>query len=152
MTTVSVLVANPRHAHQAVNDLFQQEIKPHTRTGAQGLITWTTINDHRRHQQRKMFHGPILGDIAEQVWMPDPVTGKAIRYTPLAWKHHFANLFIEPTFEERLDKVTGQLKVAERRRSTEELTDDQFADFLLKVQAYAVVDLGVEFSEQEHYS
>lgn len=149
MTTRSVLVASPRQAHAAVSELFQQEIKPHTAKGAHGIVSWQTVNDFRRHQLRKMFHGPVLRDISMQVWMPDPVTGRDIRYVPLAWKHHFANLFIEPTFEEYTVKKTGEVKVRERRRSTEELSDDEFAEFLLQVQAWAVTEHGVEFEEQD---
>ncbi len=149
MTTRSVLVASPRQAHAAVTELYQQEIKPHTKHGAAGIVSWTTVNEHRRHQLRKMFHGPVLKDIAEQVWLRDPVTGRDIRYVPLAWKRYFAELFIEPTFESYTVKATGEVKVRQRRRSTEELDDDAFAEFLLQVQAHAVVELGVTFTEQE---
>ncbi|MNR50088.1 hypothetical protein D3C85_1695540 [compost metagenome] len=44
---------------------------------------------------------------------------------------------------------TGEIKVRQRRRSTEALTDDEFSEFLLKVQAHAVTELGVVFTEQE---
>lgn len=149
MTTRSVMVASPRAAHAAVTELFQQEIKPHTARGAAGIVSWQTVNEYRRHQLRKMFHGPVLKDIAEQVWMPDPLTGRDIRYVPLAWKHYFAELFIEPTFENYTVKATAEIKVRQRRRSTEELSDDEFAEFLLQVQAHAVVELGVTFTEQD---
>ena len=149
MTTRSVLVASPRAAHQAVVELFQQEIKPHTRKGAAGIVTWQTVDQYHRHQMRKMFHGPVLKDIAEQVWVDDQVTGCRVRYVPLAWKHYFAELFIAPTFEEYTVRKTGEVKVRQRRRSTEELNDDEFAEFLLQVQAHAVTEWGVEFTEME---
>lgn len=149
MTTRSVIVASPRAAHQAVSELFQQEIKPHTQKGAAGIVSWQTVNEYRRHQLRKMFHGPVLKDISEQVWVHDPGTGRPIRYVPLAWKRYFAELFIEPTFEEFTARATGELKVRERRRSTEELSDDDFGEFVLQVQAFAVCELGVTFTEQE---
>lgn len=148
MTTRSVLVATPRQAHAAVTELYQREIKPHTAHGAAGIVTWTTVSDHRRHQLRKLFHGPVLRDIAEQVWMPDPKTGKLIRYVPQAWKHHFANLFIAPTFENYTVAKTGEVKVRQRRRSTEDLSDDEFAEFVLQVQAWACTEHGVEFEDQ----
>lgn len=149
MTTRSVIVHCPRAAHAAVTELFQQEIKPHTARGDAGIVSWQTVNDYRRHQLRKLFHGPVLKDIAEQVWMPDPLTGRDIRYVPLAWKRYFAELFIEPTFEEYRVKSTGEIKVRQRRRSTEELSDDEFAEFLLQVQAHAVVEWAVTFTEQD---
>ena len=149
MTSRSYIVANPREAHEAVNALYQHEIKPHTSKGAAGRIVWETVNDYRRHQLRKFFHGAVLRDIAEQVWFRDPVIGCRVRYHPLTWKRYFAELFIEPQFEEYTVKATGEVKVRQRRRSTEELSDDQFAEFLLQVQAFAAVDLGVEFAEQD---
>ena len=150
MTTRSVLVASPRAAHQAVVDLFQHEIKPHTKRGAAGIVTWQTVDEYHRHQMRKMFHGPVLKDISEQVWVEDTITGCRVRYVPLAWKHYFAELFIAPTFEEYTVRKTGEVKVRQRRRSTEELTDDEFSEFLIQVQAHAVTEWGVEFTEQEH--
>ena len=148
MTTCSVLVANPRAAHQAVTDLFQQEIKPHTAKGFAGIVTWQTVNEYRRHQLRKMFHGPVLNDISQQVWVYDHTTGCRIRYVPKAWKEFFRQLFIEPTFEEYTVKKTGEVKVRERRRSTEEMSDDDFAEFVLQVQAWAASEHAVEFTEQ----
>jgi hypothetical protein len=150
MTSASYIVSSPRQAHEVVTELYQNQIKPHTKTGAKGLITWQTVNAYRRHQLRKMFHGPVLRDIAQQVWVRDAITGCRIRYTPIAWKLFFAQLFIEPTFEEYTVKATGEVKVRERRRSTEELGDDAFAEFVLQVQAWAAVEYGVEFTEQEN--
>ena len=37
--------------------------------------------------------------------------GSRARYVPLAWKRYFAELFIEPTFEEYTVRGTGELKV-----------------------------------------
>ena len=147
MATRSMVVNSPRSAHAAVQELYLQDIKPHTKRGAKGRITWETVNDHRRHQMRKFFHGPVLRDIAEQVWLIDEQRGVRVRYAPPAWKDLFREWFIEPTFEEYVVRSTGELKLRERRRSTEELSDDEFAVFLLQVQAFAVVDLGVEFTE-----
>lgn len=149
MTSTSYVFASPVEAHRVVNELFQNQIKPHTAKGAKGRLTWETVNDYRRHQLRKLFHGAVLRDISEQVWFRDPVTGCRVRYHPLTWKRYFAELFIEPQFEEYTVKSTGEVKVRQRRRSTEELSDDQFAEFLLQVQAFATVDLGVEFTEQD---
>ena len=151
MTTRSVVVTSPRSAHIAVTELFQQEIKPHTARGAAGIVTWTTVNEYRRHQLRKFFHGPVLNDIAEQVWVYDAATGCRVRYMPKVWKEYFRQLFVAPTFEEYTVKRTGEVKVRECRRSTEDLSDDQFAEFVLQVQAYSVTELDVVFQERESY-
>jgi hypothetical protein len=142
------LLSSPRSAHEAALELYGIA-KEKTKTGARYLMQLISTNDYYRHKLRKAFHGPVLRDIAEQVWVLDERRGVRVRYVPLAWKHYFAELFIEPTFEEYTVKKTGEVKLRQRRRSTEELLDDEFAEFLLKVQAHAVTELGVVFTEQE---
>lgn len=133
-------VASPRQAHEAVNHLYQEVIKPHTRKGAHGRVIFETVNTHLRHELRKMFHGPILSDFAWQAWLPDPITGKPRRYTPRAWKEHLKDLFCPARFDD-----DGK----ELPKSTEALSDDEFSEFILAVQAYGVVDCGITFSEKD---
>ncbi|MGI4776933.1 MAG: hypothetical protein ACRYGA_02250 [Janthinobacterium lividum] len=141
------LLDSPRSARETFRELFDIATEK-TRTGAHYLLQLVSVNDVRRHQLRKLFHGPVLRDISEQVWVLDDARGVRVRYTPAAWKHYFAQLFIAPTFEEYTVKRTGEVKVRECRRSTEALSDDEFADFVLQVQAHAVVEWSVEFTEQ----
>jgi hypothetical protein len=93
----------------------------------------------RRHQMRKAFHGPVLRDISLQVWVPQ-ANGTRVRYSPAAWKLLLAQLFAVPLIEER-----GQ--VVDVRHSTEALTDEEFPVFLLQSQAFAAMELGVEFTD-----
>lgn len=140
MTTQIREVRSPREAHEAVVELYQQAMKPYLRRGARGRIIWQTVNSELRHELRKMFHGPILVDFAQQVWLPDPSTGKRVRYSPAAWKEHLKDLFC-PMKE---DPKTG-LQV----KSTELLSDDEFSEFIEQVRAYGVLDWGIEFTEKE---
>lgn len=133
-------VSSPKQAHQAVNDLYQGVIKPYTTTGARGRIIWETVNPKHREALRKMFHGPILRDFSEQVWLTDPETNRRIRYAPAVWKEHLKDLFCPMKEEPRNKKLV---------KSTELLSDDEFSDFLTEVQAFGVVDLGIEFTEKE---
>lgn len=142
------LLNSPRSAHDAARELYGIA-KEKTKTGARYLLQLISTNDYYRHKLRKAFHGPVLRDIAEQVWVLDEQRGVRVRYVPLIWKHYFAELFIEPTFEEYTVKKSGDVKLRQRRRSTEELPDDEFAEFLLKVQAHAVTEWGVVFTEQD---
>lgn len=141
------LLDSPRAARETFRELFDIATEK-TRTGARYLLQLVSVNEAKRHQLRKLFHGPVLGDIAEQVWVIDESRGVRVRYTPAAWKHYCAQLFIAPTFEEYTVKKTGEVKLRECRRSTESLTDDEFADFVLQVQAHFVTEWDVEFTEQ----
>lgn len=132
-------VASPRQAHEAVNHLYQQVIKPHTRKGAAGRVIFETVNTHLRHELRKMFHGPILTDFSQQVWLWDPVQEKRVRYSPAVWKRHLKDLFCPAQFDD-----DGK----ELPKSTERLSDDAFSDFIAEVQAYGVVDCGITFTEK----
>lgn len=133
-------VSNPREAHEAVNDLYKNVIKPHTCRGARGRIIFESVNDNLRHELRKMFHGPILADFAEQVWLPDPETRNRVRYAPAVWKEHLKDLFCPL----KTDPRTGQ-----PAKSTELLSDDEFSEFLEQVRAYGVLDCGIEFTEKD---
>lgn len=133
-------IADARQGHQAVNALFKQHIKPDTQRGARGRLTWEPIDAGRRHQLRKLFHGPVLTDFSEQVRLPDPATGLLVRHTPPVWKQHLTDVFCPARFD-----AAG----AELPKSTEALDDDAFADFVLACQAYGAGELGIEFTEQE---
>lgn len=150
MSQVTYMLANPREAHSAVVELWHR-IKAHASTGARSILHWYTTSSVRRHALRKAFHGPVLRTIAEQVWLHDPKINKLVRYHPLVWKHYFAELFIEPEFEEYRVRATGEIKVRQKRRSTEALSDDDFAEFLTQVQAWAVTELDVTFPEDDTY-
>lgn len=131
MSTQAVLCTSPVQAHQAVCDLFRNRIKRDTAMGRAGVLTWASSDRERRHQLRKAFHGPVLRDIAEQVWLYCPDAGCRVRYMPRAWKEYFRQLFLGPEV------------------STESLSDDEFADFVEQVRAHAAVELGVTFHDQE---
>jgi len=139
MTTQVRDVRSPREAHEAVVELYQTAMKPYLRKGARGRITWETVNSELRNQLRKLLHGPVLRDFAEQVWLTDPETGVRHRYSPAVWKEHLKDLFC-PMKE---DPVTKKM-----RKSTELLSDDEFSQFIEEVRAYGILDLGIEFTEE----
>lgn len=139
MTTQIREVRSPIEAHEAVVELYRTHIKPSTCDGKRVRIIAQTVNYHLRHELRKLFHGPILGDFSEQVWLPGP-DGKRIRYAPAAWKEHLKDLFC-PMKE---DPKTG-LQV----KSTELLSDDEFSEFIEQVRAYGILDWGIEFTEKD---
>lgn len=131
-------VADQRQGHMAALNLWQHHIKPHTRDGGIGRLSWEPIDPESREAMRKLFHGPLLTDFAEQVWLTDPAAGQQVRYMPAVWKEHLKDLFCPLT----------QAKDGTWGKSTERLSDAHYADFITACQAYGVMDLGVEFTEQ----
>ena len=131
-------VASQAQGHSASVDLWRNHIKPHTAAGGIGRVTWEPIDPDSREAMRGKFHGPVLTEIAEQVRLIDPETGLRVRYTPAVWKEHLKDLFCPLT----------QDKAGNWNRSTERLSDPHYATFITASQAYAVMDLNVEFTEQ----
>lgn len=148
MTTLQFRVASPREAHETVLGLYQGVMKPHTAHGAAGVITWQTENSWLRMKMRAAFHGPILRAISEQVWFTDEESGRRFRYSRKVWKEFLKVQFLNPKVEERVEPVTGELKPTLCTTSTEELSDDEYGEFLMEVQAFAILDLGVVFEEE----
>lgn len=143
---VQHLVDSRQSAHAAATALYGTAWRG-IEKGRSFLMQLISSEPDRRHQLRKMFHGPVLREISQQVWVVEP-SGHRVRYTPKAWKQLFADLFIDPEFEEQI--VNGRALVVELPRSTERLSDDAFAEFALKAMAYAVTDLNVVFQDPEH--
>ncbi len=146
MTTIARHITSPRQAHGVMNLMYQEVIKPYTQAHGHGVLIWQTASDYRRHQLRKMFHGPVLTAIAEQLLLPDS-TGKKVRWTKAAWKKALSQEFLPARFEEYTTPA-GEIKVRELRASTEAVDDDTFADFVLEVTAWAANE-GVQFPEEE---
>lgn len=139
MPTVTIEVASPRQAHAEMNRLYQEHVKPHTHKGARCRITFETVNPVYRHELRKLFHGPMLRDFALQVRTLNLETGNYERWAVAAWKILLKDLFCPPRF----DEASGE----EQPRSTEALSDDDFAEFVLQCHAFGCLDLDVVFTE-----
>jgi hypothetical protein len=148
MSTLQLVVSTPVEAHQAMNGLYKEVIKPHTATGATGVLTWQTSSSYLRLKHRGAFHGPVLRDISEQVWFTDEKTGRRFRYGREVWKEFFKRELLEPKLEEYTVRSTGEVKVRLRRLSTEDLSDDEYSEFLAAVMGFACTELGVEFQDE----
>lgn len=101
-------------------------------------------------RQRKFLHGPVLGQIAEQVRMPD-----GTRYVQAVWKEYFRALFLPdrwvlkavPRWDPELRALVAPKRKTPRRerRSTEDLNVRQYSELIDKILAHAATELGVEF-------
>lgn len=88
-------------------------------------IHFVVINPVYRHQLRKLYHGVVLKQIAEQ-YRPD---GRI--WSIAAWKEFFRDWFCPD-------------------QSTEDLYDDDFAELVLQVMAFACMEMNVVFTEEDH--
>lgn len=123
-------VSSTQQGHEAINRLWQH-VKQQTQDGVRGRLVWEPIDLPYRHQLRKLFHGVILEAFAWNVRVWSDEAGRAMRYTPAVWKLHLAGLFC-PGVE-----------------STEDLSDEEFARFVLACEAHGAVEHGLVFPDKE---
>lgn len=150
MSRLELVVSSPVEAHQALNGLYKEVVKPHTRTGAAGVIVWQTMSSYLHERLRAAFHGPICKAFSEQVWFTDADTGKRFRYSRAVWKEALKQEFLVPKLEEYIARRGGseEVRVRMQRLSTEDLTDDEYQEFLMEVQAFGVTEYGMVFEEE----
>lgn len=101
-------------------------------------------------RQLRFLHGPVFGQIAEQVF----VNGR--QFDKETWKRFFKERFIPDEFEMVLlpfviDRKTGEIRPANRKvprkkeKSLLDLKSKARSEFIDAVLAYAVTELGVAF-------
>lgn len=113
------------------------------------IVLGFDLND-KSAKQRAFLHGPVLGQIAEHVKMPD-----GTRYVAQIWKTYFRKMFLPDTWEMRREVkwdpkkcLLVQAKRATPHRvriSTERLSVKQYSTLIDQVIAHATTELGVVF-------
>lgn len=91
--------------------------------------------------QRGFLHGPVLGQISEQVFVGE----KRERFTIDVWKEYFFRRFIQPKYVMR--KLPGNKKATPHNvlTSSEQLGVRRYAKWIDEIIDHAVVEHGVQF-------
>ncbi len=88
-----------------------------------------TESDKRSLDQNRLYWA-LLSDIAESAW----IDGR--QFSKDAWAEHFRAMFLP-----KIESPSGSYPV-----STTSLTVREFSDYIGRIEAYAVSELGVELS------
>lgn len=120
----------PREANAAANELYAIA-KQRTAAGKRVMLRLVELDPEWRRVLRGAFHGDVLRQVAEQARIHQP-DGTVARYTKAAWKALFKDWFLPEGVE-----------------STEQLDDDEFAEFMLQSAAFAAIEFGVVFTEED---
>ena len=141
MNKISVVVETIEEAHnwcKLIYDVAKAEI----RNGKKIQITCDEAGDIRSLLQNRWYWGPFLGDISEQASIG------GIRYTKDMW-HEYGKREFLPRAVKRT-KVAGRKHPVVTRSlgSTSALSVRKMADYLERYMAFAVTDLGVQFTER----
>jgi hypothetical protein len=81
---------------------------------------------------------------------PTPRPAGAFATRARLWKHFLKQQFLEPKVEEYIARRgdSEEVRVRMLRLSTEDLTDDEYNEFLMEVQSFGVNECGVIFDEE----
>jgi hypothetical protein len=114
------------------------------------VVSFSEVDIPLTIRQRAFLHGPVLGQIAEQVRMPD-----GSRYVAAVWKDYFRDLFLPPKFvmvatpkwNPKLGCLVQPKRATPRkvRQSTEDLSVKGYSELIDKILAHAASELGVVF-------
>lgn len=127
MTTEIRHLSDPMSAHAAFGELWRVYAKPWSAAGRQAYLTWQTSESARREALRGAFHA-MIGEMAASIWFTHPETGERYRHTAKAWK----------TWAK--EEYLGDANI-----SSEEISDDNYADMLTWLSAMACTEFGMEF-------
>ncbi|MFM0439250.1 recombination protein NinB [Paraburkholderia strydomiana] len=127
MTTF--ILRSPEHAHKLVSFL-KENAGEQARIGQPLVVTVEAYQAKRSGEQNRRLWA-LLTDIAEQA----VIDGK--RFSKEAWFEHFKS-----EFAPKQEGPRGLVAM-----STTQMTKQQFADFMTRVEVAAVQTLGVEFLE-----
>lgn len=98
--------------------------------------------DAKTDKQRRYLHGYVLMTIARQA------APGGQRFDMRTWKEHFRSEFLGFKTVTTKNPMTGK-KVRRRVRvSTEDLGVKGYGEYIERVTAFAVMNLGVEFTEE----
>jgi hypothetical protein len=136
---LDVIATSPQAAHDACEEAWRI-VKGLTLCGKPVRIVAGEYDRDRSLEQNRFYWGPLLGAISDQVRTPD-------KWTAEAWHQLFRRQFLGFKIEKQV--VAGKKKpvIIRRLRSTRDLTVKQFAEYVEKITAYAVTELGVVFPE-----
>lgn len=115
--------------------------KPLSEKGKKLLLTMVDADDPVRVKQRNYYHGVILKEIAQQA------APHGEKYAMPVWKEMFRRKHLPDKRKRVKDPMTGRAMTIRVRQSTEDLGVKKYAQLTLMVTAFAVTELGVEFSE-----
>jgi len=141
-TSLDVVVESAEGARLACKRLYAQA-QLIVMTGGRFRLMGLEAFDDLTIRQRRFMHGAVLAQIAHQV------RTNGVRYEVKVWKEYFRERFIGAEWIEATDPTTGEISTVEQRISSEELDLRQYSDWIERVIAEAVTELGVVFQFRE---
>ncbi len=142
MNAQSLTLLNEDHGHGVVAKIVWPWCKAQLHAGRKVVIEARLAEDVKTDKQRRYLHGYILKTIAAQA------APNGQKFPMEVWKEHARSTFLGFKTVTTKNPLTGK-KVRRRQRvSTEDLGVKGYSEYIDRVAAWAVTDLGVEFIEE----
>lgn len=116
--------------------LMKANAKAYIERGTPIRLIVTTEERRRTPEANAFYWGVVLRTISEQAW----VNGN--QFTPDTWHEYYAEQYCP-----RVEVTLPSGEIFSRRKSTSDMTQKEFADYVTRVQANAASEHAVEFEE-----
>ncbi len=126
--------------HKVIAQSLWPWAKEQLRSGKRLVFKADELEDDKSIRQRRYYHGVVLTEIAEQA------RANGEKFPMKVWKEHFREIYLGSKWEVRIDPFTRKKVRRKVRVSTEDLGIRKYSELIEKVTAFAVTELGVQFS------
>lgn len=138
--TLQAQWVNPQQAGASLKNLVIPWAKSMMMAGHKLAIEVRLAEDQKTDRQRAYYHGVILKEIAQQAAV------KGQKFPLAVWKEHFRKELLGFKTVTHINPMTGKKSRTRKRISTEDLGVRAYNRLIEQVTAFAVTELGVEFS------
>lgn len=132
----------PVQTNVAMNKQLWPWLKSMTMAGNRVTVECRLTEDAKTDAQRRFYHGVILLQIANQA----NVNGQ--KFPLKVWKEWFRDKYLGFKTVTFINPMTGKKSRRRIRKSTEDLGVKGYNALIERVSAFAVTELGVEFTER----
>ena len=115
--------------------LVREHAKSYVERGTPIRLIVTTEERRRTVEANAHYWGYVLRTIADQAW----VNGQ--KFSSDTWHEYYANLYCPKT-----EVVLPTGEIFSRRKSTSEMGQKEFSEYVTRVQSNAAQEHGVEFT------
>nr|WKF58802.1 hypothetical protein HUO10_003303 [Paraburkholderia busanensis] len=120
---------------QLLKELVREHARAYIEKGTPLRIVVTSEERRRtKEQNARYWSRAVLGTIAEQAWV------EGAQFSEEVWHETLAEMFCP-----RVEFVLPDGQIFSRRKSTSEMSVQEFSDYVQRVEVYASTQLCVEF-------
>lgn len=139
---LNVIVSTREGAHKVANAVYERA-RQLIADGRRVRIRAEEAEDTRSLQQSRFYWGVVLAEISEQARIGGD------RWSAEAWHEYGKRTYLGYEFKRITIAGRKRKAVSKQLRSTTRLSVRRMSEYLEKIMAFAVTDLGVRFSEMK---